>query len=58
MELVSGTVAFPSGGRMLHVAYSGSHGEVPRYRCRGAHIIMAATGVSPSVVFGQTVRCH
>src|SRR3954467_14914031 len=25
-------------GRMLHVAYSGSHGEVPRYHCRGAHI--------------------
>lgn len=23
---------------MLHVAYSGSHGEVPRYHCRGAHI--------------------
>jgi len=23
---------------MLHVAYSGTHGEVPRYHCRGAHI--------------------
>lgn len=23
---------------MLHVTYSGSHGEVPRYHCRGAHI--------------------
>jgi len=25
-------------GRMLHVAYSGTHGEVPRYHCRGAHL--------------------
>ena len=23
---------------MLHVAYSGTHGEVPRYHCRGAQI--------------------
>ena len=23
---------------MLRVGYSGSHGEVPRYHCRGAHI--------------------
>ncbi len=23
---------------MLHVTYSGTHGEVPRYHCRGAHI--------------------
>ncbi len=25
-------------GRMLHVTYSGTHGDVPRYHCRGAQI--------------------
>jgi hypothetical protein len=36
--LLAGLLRCRRCGRMLHVAYSGSHGEVPRYHCRGAHI--------------------
>ncbi len=37
-SLLTGLLRCRRCGRMLHVAYSGSHGEVPRYHCRGAHI--------------------
>jgi DNA invertase Pin-like site-specific DNA recombinase len=37
-SLLAGLLRCRRCGRMLHVAYSGSHGEVPRYHCRGAHI--------------------
>src|SRR5438270_1346717 len=37
-SLLAGRLRCRRCGRMLHVAYSGSHGEVPRYHCRGAHI--------------------
>ena len=36
-SLLAGLLRCRRCGRMLHVAYSGSHGEVPRYHCRGAH---------------------
>jgi DNA invertase Pin-like site-specific DNA recombinase len=37
-SLLAGLLRCRRCGRMLHVAYSGSHSEVPRYHCRGAHI--------------------
>ena len=37
-SLLAGLLRCRRCGRMLHVAYSGSHGEAPRYHCRGAHI--------------------
>jgi excisionase family DNA binding protein len=37
-SLLAGLLRCRRCGRMLHVAYSGSHGEVPRYHCRGAHL--------------------
>lgn len=37
-SLLAGLLRCRRCGRMLHVAYSGSKGEVPRYHCRGAHI--------------------
>lgn len=37
-SLLAGLLRCRRCGRMMHVAYSGSHGEVPRYHCRGAHI--------------------
>ena len=37
-SLLAGLLRCRRCGRMLHVAYSGTHGEVPRYHCRGAHI--------------------
>ena len=37
-SLLAGLLRCRRCGRMLHVAYSGSHGEVPRYHCRGAQI--------------------
>ena len=37
-SLLAGLLRCRRCGRMLHVTYSGSHGEVPRYHCRGAHI--------------------
>ncbi len=37
-SLLAGLLRCRRCGRMLHVAYSGSHGEVPRYHCRGANI--------------------
>jgi excisionase family DNA binding protein len=37
-SLLAGLLRCRRCGRMLHVAYSGSNGEVPRYHCRGAHI--------------------
>ncbi len=36
--LLAGLLRCRRCGRMLHVTYSGSHGEVVRYHCRGAHI--------------------
>jgi hypothetical protein len=36
--LLAGILRCRRCGRMLHVTYSGSHGEVVRYHCRGAHI--------------------
>lgn len=37
-SLLAGLLRCRRCGRMLHVAYSGTHGNVPRYHCRGAHI--------------------
>jgi hypothetical protein len=37
-SLLAGLLRCRRCGRMLHVAYSGTKGEVPRYHCRGAHI--------------------
>ena len=37
-SLLAGLLRCRRCGRMLHVAYSGTSGEVPRYHCRGAHI--------------------
>jgi DNA invertase Pin-like site-specific DNA recombinase len=37
-SLLAGLLRCRRCGRMLHVTYSGTHGEVPRYHCRGAHI--------------------
>jgi DNA invertase Pin-like site-specific DNA recombinase len=37
-SLLAGLLRCRRCGRMLHVAYSGSTGEVPRYHCRGAHL--------------------
>jgi hypothetical protein len=37
-SLLAGLLRCRRCGRMLHVAYSGTHGEVPRYHCRGAHL--------------------
>jgi DNA invertase Pin-like site-specific DNA recombinase len=36
--LLAGLLRCRRCGRMLHVAYSGTRGEVPRYHCRGAQI--------------------
>src|SRR5579863_4348506 len=37
-SLLAGLLRRRRCGRMLHVAYSGTRSEVPRYHCRGAHI--------------------
>ncbi len=37
-SLLAGLLRCRRCGRMLHVAYSGIGGRVPRYHCRGAHI--------------------
>jgi DNA invertase Pin-like site-specific DNA recombinase len=37
-SLLAGLLRCRRCGRMLHVAYSGSRSEVPRYHCRGAQI--------------------
>ncbi len=37
-SLLAGLLRCRRCGRMLHVAYSGTRGEVPRYHCRGAQI--------------------
>ena len=37
-SLLAGLLRCRRCGRMLHVGYSGSHGEVPRYHCRGAQL--------------------
>src|SRR6202049_1584280 len=37
-SLLAGLLRCRRCGRMLHVAYRGTHGEVPRYHCRGAQI--------------------
>lgn len=37
-SLLAGLLRCRRCGRMLHVAYSGTKGEVPRYHCRGAHL--------------------
>jgi excisionase family DNA binding protein len=37
-SLLAGLLRCRRCGRMLHVAYSGNKGEVPRYHCRGAQI--------------------
>jgi len=36
--LLAGLLRCRRCGRMLHVAYSGTRSEVPRYHCRGAHL--------------------
>jgi len=36
--LLAGLLRCRRCGRMLHIAYSGNGGRVPRYHCRGAHI--------------------
>jgi DNA invertase Pin-like site-specific DNA recombinase len=37
-SLLAGLMRCGHCGRMLHVAYSGTHGNVPRYHCRGANV--------------------
>jgi DNA invertase Pin-like site-specific DNA recombinase len=37
-SLLAGVLRCQRCGRMLHVAYSGIGGRVPRYHCQGAHI--------------------
>ena len=37
-SLLAGLLRCRRCGRMLHVAYSGSRSEVPRYHCRGAQV--------------------
>jgi hypothetical protein len=37
-SLLAGMIRCGHCGRMLHVTYSGTHSNVPRYHCRGAHI--------------------
>lgn len=37
-SLLAGLLRCKRCGRMLHVAYSGEKGNVPRYNCQGAHI--------------------
>jgi len=37
-SLLAGLLRCRRCGRMLHVAYSGTHSDVPRYHCRGAQI--------------------
>jgi len=37
-SLLAGLLRCRRCGRMIHVAYSGARGEVPRYHCRGANI--------------------
>ena len=37
-SLLAGLLRCRRCGRMLHVAYSGTKSDVPRYHCRGAHI--------------------
>ena len=37
-SLLAGLLRCRRCGRMLHVAYSGTIGNVPRYHCRGAQI--------------------
>lgn len=37
-SLLAGLLRCRRCGRMLHVAYSGTRSEVPRYHCRGAQI--------------------
>jgi hypothetical protein len=37
-SLLAGLLRCRRCGRMLHVAYSGTKSEVPRYHCRGAHL--------------------
>lgn len=37
-SLLAGMIRCGHCGRMLHVAYSGRHGNVPRYHCRGANV--------------------
>ena len=37
-SLLAGLLRCRRCGRMLHVAHSGRHGELPRCHCRGAHI--------------------
>ena len=36
--LLAGLLRCGRCGRKLHVGYSGTHGKVPRYFCRGAHL--------------------
>jgi len=37
-SLLAGLLRCRRCGRMLHVAYSGSRSEAPRYHCRGAQV--------------------
>ena len=48
-SLLAGMLRCRRCGRMLHVAYSGCRGEVPRYHCRGAHL---NHGVAWCISFG------
>jgi Recombinase zinc beta ribbon domain len=48
-SLLAGLLRCRRCGRMLHVAYSGSRGDVPRYHCRGAHL---NHGVAWCISFG------
>jgi len=48
-SLIAGLIRCGHCGRMLHVTYSGTNGNVPRYYCRGA---MANHGTDKCISFG------
>jgi len=52
-SLLAGLLRCRRSGRMLHVTYSASHGEVPRYHCRGA---LVNHGEPRYISFGGAAR--
>jgi len=53
-SLLAGLLRCRRCGRMLHVAYSGTNGNVPRYHCRGAQINHGEDWCISFVGWGQT----
>jgi DNA invertase Pin-like site-specific DNA recombinase len=48
-SLLAGLLRCGHCGRRLHVGYSGTRGQVPRYTCRGAHL---NHGTAPCIAMG------